>query len=1078
MTKIKGIKTTIVYIILAIALILALWSIASVPSDAASFNDYTYGNVGGVDIAFPPAASPNFLTYVYANGIALVIESSGVYIDADRDGVLDSGETLVCELRDSLYIYGGAYENDITANVLITMNSGSVAGLFGGNREGGTATGNSRVVVNGGTITSFVCGSGSGESSILGSVTVEINGGNMTGELDGTNAATGGIISGDVTVTVNGGTVSNLYAVNRKTVQGNVFVKILGGYVGELNITSFSEGGMEGNLDVLVKGGELSKLRAPTSNRAAGSVTVSVYQSGECTLTSTAANYVDNLFVKGDDGKYHIKGTVEIPADVTETVPESVALEIPEGSTLINNGTLICNGAFTNNGTFTPNGTVQCNSHTYTDGVCNLCSYECTHPFEGRVHYLNITSTEHTAELECCGKQVVEEHSFSSDSGECEKCGKAALFMVDGTGYMSFTEALEGWTDGSTLKLFADAEYTEQIKIIGIEVTLDLNGHILDMSSVSAAIGSGTAYDEGASVTVKDSAGGGQLYSKSRALTAHGGNVLTLLGGTIHGSIYAGGTVNISGGEVYSVTYNGSELRGNNSAIQLVSEGVLNISGGVIVGRHGIFAYSGEVNVSGSPYIRGIDVDHVNVGYAMHVNSAVTISGTPILVSDSGPTFVAESAFTLNTLPPEGTVWSVKLNAQNIDEDGVFAIAGEELEGELNPDCFRSGMEGHIIEKTQDGNLRLKVCTHSGGTATCLVKKTCLLCGLEYGELAGHITEDEVSCSVCHEDLLFAIIEGDSVVYHTEMLELWEFSPDAVLKLLSDIALEKTWDTGSGGSSVIDLNGFTVSAAENADFSGPLFKASSESAYIIIIDSSESKSGAIDFDGTVFAGTGMITVEESKFPSGLRLQDGQTLSGILPEGGCYGVVLTDSNATELSGSVTIAKHKFLAHSDATHHWSACACGENLGKAEHTGGVASCTSPKLCETCGSGYGELAADSHSWNGGIVTTAPTCTEEGVKTFTCQHNSSHTRTEPIAAVGHSYDNDCDTDCNSCAETREVPEHTDADGDRLCDSCLTPLGLSAGAIVGITLGSVAVAGVGLFSLFWFVIRKRLTGKL
>ena len=33
--------------------------------------------------------------------------------------------------------------------------------------------------------------------------------------------------------------------------------------------------------------------------------------------------------------------------------------------------------------------------------------------------------------------------------------------------------------------------------------------------------------------------------------------------------------------------------------------------------------------------------------------------------------------------------------------------------------------------------------------------------------------------------------------------------------------------------------------------------------------------------------------------------------------------------------------------------------------------------------------------------------------------------------------------------------------------------GLGAGAIVGIVIGSVAVAGVGGFALFWFVIKKK-----
>ena len=42
-------------------------------------------------------------------------------------------------------------------------------------------------------------------------------------------------------------------------------------------------------------------------------------------------------------------------------------------------------------------------------------------------------------------------------------------------------------------------------------------------------------------------------------------------------------------------------------------------------------------------------------------------------------------------------------------------------------------------------------------------------------------------------------------------------------------------------------------------------------------------------------------------------------------------------------------------------------------------------------------------HTWDGGTVTTAATCTEAGEKTYTCTVCSA-TKTEVIAATGHSY--------------------------------------------------------------------------
>ena len=139
-------------------------------------------------------------------------------------------------------------------------------------------------------------------------------------------------------------------------------------------------------------------------------------------------------------------------------------------------------------------------------------------------------------------------------------------------------------------------------------------------------------------------------------------------------------------------------------------------------------------------------------------------------------------------------------------------------------------------------------------------------------------------------------------------------------------------------------------------------------------------------------------------------------------------------------------------------------------------------------------EIEALEHDWNEGQITTEPTCTVKGVKTFTCKNDETHNKTEEIDALGHKYDNACDKTCNTCQTERTPAEHTDADGNEKCDTCGYDMpktsidpgegntnkdntdennGLSTGAIVGIAVGSVAVVGLGGFSLFWFVIKKK-----
>ena len=108
--------------------------------------------------------------------------------------------------------------------------------------------------------------------------------------------------------------------------------------------------------------------------------------------------------------------------------------------------------------------------------------------------------------------------------------------------------------------------------------------------------------------------------------------------------------------------------------------------------------------------------------------------------------------------------------------------------------------------------------------------------------------------------------------------------------------------------------------------------------------------------------------------------------------------------------------------------------------------------------------------------MTTDPTCSTVGTKTFTCTHNSEHTKTEEIPALGHAYDNACDVTCNTCGEERIPADHVDKDENNTCEICGSEIskdGLSGGAVAGIVVGSTAAVGLGGFSLFWFVIKKK-----
>ena len=119
--------------------------------------------------------------------------------------------------------------------------------------------------------------------------------------------------------------------------------------------------------------------------------------------------------------------------------------------------------------------------------------------------------------------------------------------------------------------------------------------------------------------------------------------------------------------------------------------------------------------------------------------------------------------------------------------------------------------------------------------------------------------------------------------------------------------------------------------------------------------------------------------------------------------------------------------------DSTSHWHSCSiCNGKDNIVNHSGGTATCTEKAICESCSLPYGntppghdftggtwQTDADHHwkkcsrcdvtdtesphEWNSGKVTTQPTCTTAGQKTYTCTVCSA-TKVETLDALGHNF--------------------------------------------------------------------------
>ena len=130
-------------------------------------------------------------------------------------------------------------------------------------------------------------------------------------------------------------------------------------------------------------------------------------------------------------------------------------------------------------------------------------------------------------------------------------------------------------------------------------------------------------------------------------------------------------------------------------------------------------------------------------------------------------------------------------------------------------------------------------------------------------------------------------------------------------------------------------------------------------------------------------------------------------------GGCYG----DGNNITVSGD---AKLKVQGGVKDKHYGAGAGIGNGGKYGNHGGPNGAEVEPDICELNPSGKIEYYAPGsdktgtpsktvanptgdHVWNSGTVTTPATCTEKGVRTYTCT-SSSHTRTEDIPALNHSF--------------------------------------------------------------------------
>ena len=145
--------------------------------------------------------------------------------------------------------------------------------------------------------------------------------------------------------------------------------------------------------------------------------------------------------------------------------------------------------------------------------------------------------------------------------------------------------------------------------------------------------------------------------------------------------------------------------------------------------------------------------------------------------------------------------------------------------------------------------------------------------------------------------------------------------------------------------------------------------------------------------------------------------------------------------TECGGSSEPLGHDWgtwTQNSDEKTHTRICKRDTSHTETENCiGGTATCTQRATCTVCGAEYGDALGHDfttswthddnehwkqcsrcdkkddvgpHTWDNGTITTAPTCTKAGKKTYSCTKCDA-TKIEPIPATGHSWKSDWTSD-------------------------------------------------------------------
>ncbi|HBB15167.1 MAG TPA: hypothetical protein DCZ76_12975 [Treponema sp.] len=255
---------------------------------------------------------------ISANGASLIVQAEGkttrIYFDEDGDGVCDADEVILGDNGQPMdftgwTVYGGSQSGNYSGATDVTVNSGNLNAVYGGNGTGSVS--NTSVEINGGTIGTVYGGSNTG--SVSGSSVVDVNGGYVENVYGAGKSGT----TGSSTVNVTGGKVENVGGgSNGGTVTGNATINITGG---EVVAAAGDKNHVDGVSSVNVSG----NVKIGDTNSEKG-IDIDTFDGGVVTATDDVSGNVE--IVTQDGTKLDTGSVIVLAEDDVEIAPHTISV--------------------------------------------------------------------------------------------------------------------------------------------------------------------------------------------------------------------------------------------------------------------------------------------------------------------------------------------------------------------------------------------------------------------------------------------------------------------------------------------------------------------------------------------------------------------------------------------------------------------------------------------------------------------------------------------------------------------------------------------------------------------------------